>query len=252
MSDHKPTSKLPARVSSKAGAHHRLTRMVGSAADERPLMKLKRTACFNHVCAAASRFGWRPLFDIVKTSMDPELMALDAEAANRTLQTECNRQVAVPFRNGCVLVWPPTARRGDIPVAGCISISAAGAVPDTKCKLAVALRPLQTLLSNEYKRGRFLELRVSWVRAMLRMEPAMRDDRIRGGWRTQFGFAQGVTRGKLDSFVGQAIAPKELGGLVYPSESCPPPLPPLLLPPPPSLCGTHGTPIGCTYKGNNP
>ena len=129
-----------------------------------------------------------------------------------------------------MLVWPPGARQGDVPVAGSCCVSAAGEVRNSNCKLAAALRPLQRMLASEYAGSRFLALRTAWVRAMLRVEPSMRYDNMRGGWRAQFGFAQGVTHGKLDAFVGQAIAPKDLGGLVYPRKG---PLHPL------SLCVAH-------------
>ena len=92
--------------------------------DRKPLALPKRSKLYNHVWAAPSRNGWRPLYDICRTRMDPELMCLDPEGASTALLTECYRAVAQPWRNGAVLVWHPAARSGDVPVAGCVCVSA--------------------------------------------------------------------------------------------------------------------------------
>ena len=185
--------------------------------DRKPLALPKRSKLYNHVWAAPSRNGWRPLYDICRTRMDTELMCLDPEGASTALLTECYRAVAQPWRNGAVLVWHPAARSGDVPVAGCVCVSADQPVQGA-CAFATALDALQNCLRRHATGDGFVPLRVAWVRAMLRLNKNERSDVNRGGARFQAGWAQGVVNANLEQFKGLARAPASLGGLFYPSE----------------------------------
>jgi hypothetical protein len=181
-------------------------------------VKLKRSKFFNQVLAAPARIGWRPLFELTKARMIPELMCLDDAEANRTLLAECYRCVAVPHKNGAVLVWHPHAVKGDLPIAGCVCVSAAGSIDQSESRFGKDLAALQVRLAEEARGERFMALRVGWVRAMLRLSKGERDDASRGGARNQTGWAQGVVDATMPQFKGRPQAPTREGGLFYPRE----------------------------------
>ena len=160
--------------------------------------KKKVSGLFTFVEAVAAAYGWRPFVDEIRlgqwgASRDDRkkfLAQMNDDERTDVMLHDVRRCTAVPHINGAVLVSRVGTKEDMLSAA--VSVSPFSQFPAHGGALAAAINAMRDRARRDSRSGAMLDGRVKWVRAMINLSKADRDDFLRGGSRFQGGYAQGV------------------------------------------------------------